>query len=243
MISVYEAERHGSDHWNRLQKSIFFCPPHSKKSLSCTVVLKRGPQYWQCSFFRSVVTFFEKKLVFALWLGKIIILLVTLLKPYAGSWISDSWGGGVAIFYILWGYLPLENYYKINQNMIDVQVRNLPPMRTTRKVRIIEIGSCWRFGPCRFSSYGMYLNIRTNHSLFYQEYISAQVIIPRPHPQHILFPTSHEYLLSLALEWMIKFSPGLKNIYTIPQVLLVNKYYKLNSFFWSFFFDVLSWFI
>ena len=102
-------------------------------------------------------------------------------------------------------------------------------------MRIIEIGSCWRFGPCRFSSYGMYLNIRTNHSLFYQEYISAQVIIPRPHPQHILFPTSHEYLLSLALEWMIKFSPGLKNIYTIPQVLLVNKYYKLNSFFWSFF--------
>lgn len=157
------------------RKAFFFCPPHSKKSLSCTVVLKRGPQYWQCSFFRSVVTFFEKKLVFALWLGKIIILLVTLLKPYAGSWISDSWGGGVAIFYILWGYLPLENYYKINQNMIDVQVRNLPPMRTTRKVRIIEIGSCWRFGPCRFSSYGMYLNIRTNHSLFYQEYISAQV--------------------------------------------------------------------
>ena len=143
-------------------KAFFFCPPHSKKSLSCTVVLKRGPQYWQCSFFRSVVTFFEKKLVFALWLGKIIILLVTLLKPYAGSWISDSWGCGVAIFYILWGYLPLENYYKINQNMIDVQVRNLPPMRTTRKVRIIEIGSCWRFGPCRFSSYGMYLNIRTN---------------------------------------------------------------------------------
>ena len=127
--------------------------------------------------------------------------------------------------------------------MIDVQVRNLPPMRTTRKVRIIEIGSCWRFGPCRFSSYRMYLNVRTNHSLFYLEYISAQVIIPRPHPQHILFPTSHEYLLSLALEWMIKFSPGLKNIYTIPQVLLVNKYYKLNSFFWSFFFDVLSWFI
>ena len=168
----------------------FFAHLIQKKSLSCTVVLKRGPQYWQCSFLRSVVTFFEKKLVFALWLGKIIILLVTLLKPYAGSWISDSWGGGVAIFYILWGYLPLENYYKINQNMIDVQVRNLPPMRTTRKVRIIEIGSCWRFGPCRFSSYGMYLNIRTNHSLFYQEYISAQVIIPRPHPQHILFPTS-----------------------------------------------------
>ena len=165
---------------------------------------------------------------------------MTLLKPYAGSWISGSWGGGVAIFYILWGYLPLENYYKINQNMIDVQVRNLPPMRTTRKVRIIEIGSCWRFGPCRFSSYGMYLNIRTNHSLFYQyqHKLSSHVPIHSTY-----FSPPHEYLLSLALEWMIKFSPGLKNIYTIPQVLLVNKYYKLNNFLWSFFFDVLSWFI
>ena len=225
------------------RKAFFFLPTSFKKKS----LLYRSSETWSTILtvfiFSKCSYIFWKKLVFALWLGKIIILLVTLLKPYAGSWISDSWGGGVAIFYILWGYLPLENYYKINQNMIDVQVRNLPPMRTTRKVRIIEIGSCWRFGPCRFSSYGMYLNIRTNHSLFYQEYISAQVIIPRPHPQHILFPTSHEYLLSLALEWMIKFSPGLKNIYTIPQVLLVNKYYKLNSFFWSFFFDVLSWFI
>ena len=86
MISLYEAERHGPDRQNRLRKSIFFfCPPHKKKSLSSTVVLKRDPQFRQCSFFRGVDTFFENNLVFALWVGKIIISFVTLLQPYAGS--------------------------------------------------------------------------------------------------------------------------------------------------------------
>ena len=85
MISVYEAERHGPVRRHRLQKIIFFLRHLIKKSRSTTVVLKRGPQSRQRSFFQGVDTFFENNLIFTIWVGNIIISFVAPLQPYIGS--------------------------------------------------------------------------------------------------------------------------------------------------------------
>ena len=66
-------------------KAFFFLPTSFKKKS----LLYRSSETWSTILtvfiFSKCSYIFEKKLVFALWLGKIIILLVTLLKPYAGS--------------------------------------------------------------------------------------------------------------------------------------------------------------